>query len=501
MTTRAAFLAGTTALAGIWLGLAVAGSVAARPAPCDATRVIAALRVASGGVRWTAIKEIIAVGTIAEPAGSGVVRDARDTATGRNAYVEVLDQGRVTYVYDGKMKWEQGQTGSVHGLNAPETLSRAVTGAYLDRNGLWNDSQAAARITCLPGRSEGSAQFDVLRVNPEHGSRVDIWIDRSTHLIDRISEQQPATVSTKRYADYREVDGLALPFTIVRHFVDQYGKPALETQRVREYRLLRAVNRADFREPSRTPDTRITGSGASAPVSFTIDHGAIVFPVVLDGHGPFAFTFDPGAPGVLTVIASRALGLRNAGFAAVHHVRIGAAEIASLALPVYGGSAADIFPERDPRLPAIAGSLGPEMLDRFAVRIDYAARTLTLTPLDEFRYRGNGVAVPFTLQDDDDIPLLPARIDGHAGSVQYDVRAPSALIVFGPFQERTGLTMRDVARLEIGGVVLPAVAARFSSARAGKFASRTEAGLAGYRVVSQFTATLDYRSHTAFIER
>ncbi len=239
-------------------------------------------------------------------------------------------------------------------------------------------------------------------------------------------------------------------------------------------------------------------------VPFRVDHGVIVFEARINGRGPFDFVFDPGAQGALTSVAAVPLGLKSGAQTKVRSLRIGGAEIQDVPLPVYAGTSADIF-QAGPNEPRIAGALGPEILSRFAVRLDYQAHTLTLAPLKTFVYTGPGVAVPFTIQGDN-IPLIAASVDGVPGIFQYDVRAPVALFLFAPFLERSGLAQRyptgshNVATLTLARETLAKVTTRFGTARSGKFGSTTEAGLLGYGVLSRFTTTIDFSRKVIYFE-
>lgn len=482
------------------------GSVPASASHCDVNRIFAKMRTVTGGHRWSDIKEIVAEGEITDSGARGSFHSVRDLSTGRSAFVESLEQGRVAYIYDGHTKWEQDQGLGVHAVNAQDSIARATTDAYLDRNGFWNGPEDEASFDCQRGRSSDHSTFYVVHVRPRHGSLIEIWIDRSTHLIDHTVQQLPTTMSAKFYRDYREVGGLILPFEIIQRFTDAYGNPAVVSQSIDTYRVVSSARGTDFRRPPNPTNARIDNRAMSTQIPFSLDKGVVVFNASVNGHGPFPFTLDPGAQGVLTSVVSAPPRLKPNAMANVGLLRIGDAEINDIALPVYDGKPTDLFPERDPTKPPIAGSLGPELLDRFAVRLDYARQMMTLAPPASFRCNANGVTQHFTMQEDDDIPLVPASIDGHAGRVQYDVRAPSSLIVFRPFLEATSISRRyhpgvgTVDTLVLGGVALHAVPARFLSASAGKFASRTEVGLVGSRLLSQFITTLDYRTQTICFE-
>ena len=482
--------------------LILPATVAPSAAQCDARSVLEHLRMATGGHRWTDVKEILAAGAITDSGAVGTFRAERDLIAGRSSFSESLDVGRVGYLFDGSTLWEQDQGLGVHALDASESRARAITQSYLDRNGFWHGPSDPARFSCSSGASTVDAAYDIIRVTPRGGSEVDLWIDRSTHVLDRTAEQLPTTTRTRSYQDYRWVHGLLVPFEITDRFTDGYGNPAVTTQRFTSYQLLSAVRDSDFHRPADPDNGRLRDQRTTTNIPFSLDKGVIVFNAKVNGHGPFAFTLDPGAQGALTTVASRPLGLKPGTMATVGRLNVGDAEIDNIALPVYAGKPTDLFPERDPRKSPIAGSLGPELLDRFAVTLDYATQTMSLSQPRSFRCSPPSVAQLFTLQQDDDIPLVPATIDGHTGRLQFDVRAPGSLVVFLPFLEGTGLAARypagrgNVHTLVMGGVTLLDIPAHFTADSAGKFASRTEAGVAGYRLLSRFTTTLDYRTHT-----
>ncbi|HKW44160.1 MAG TPA: hypothetical protein VJN22_00800 [Candidatus Eremiobacteraceae bacterium] len=493
MTPIAALLLATLSIQGPTLA----------PGGCAAGRILSEARAVTGGDRWNDVGEIITEGGIDDAGAKGSFRAMRDLKTGRNAFKESLGVGRVAYIYDGHVRWEVDQAGGVHALSAPDSVARAITGAYLDRGVLWSDSPNDVKLRCVKTASEGDRAFDVIRVRPSEGSFADLWVDRKTHLIDRKIEQYPTTTMTERYADYRRTDGLTLPYMMTRRYDDQSGAPTETQEVVRAYRVLRAASATDFTRPPDPPPGHLVGHAHSIVVPISIDHGVTIFSATIGRQGPFAFTFDPGAQGVLTTVASSRIGLAPGAMHRVRTIRIGDAEIDDIDLPIYGGAATDLFPQRTIGLPPIAGSLGPELLDRFDVRLNYSAKTATLAPLGDLRCSEAGTVERFVLQEDDDIPLVHASIDGHDGLFQFDLRAPASLILFRPFDRRTGVAISPsgaIHSLVIGGTRFRDVRVRFTTATTGKFASRTEAGLLGSGILSRFITTIDYRDQTICFE-
>ncbi|MFI4968554.1 MAG: hypothetical protein ACHQAU_07470 [Gammaproteobacteria bacterium] len=253
---------------------------------------------------------------------------------------------------------------------------------------------------------------------------------------------------------------------------------------------------------------------AAQPVTVPmhLDHGVIFFEASVDGQGPFAFILDPGAAGVITSDTIGRLGLHQSAEAAELDISIGTADIGRFALPILPGDGTELYPKRDPAGPLIAGALGPEILNHFALRLDYGANTLTFTALEKFKYQGNGKALPIVFHDV--IPLVSASVDGVSGLLAYDIRAPGKVLLFHPFLAQHDFLTRygaepDAAHptvpetlhsLEVAGVVLKDQPANFGGFTDGKFAATDEAGLLGYQVLSQFVTTLDYRDRLIYFE-
>ena len=250
---------------------------------------------------------------------------------------------------------------------------------------------------------------------------------------------------------------------------------------------------------------------ATVTVPLHMDKGVIFFDATVDGKGPFAFILDPAAEGGITGDTLHQLGL-GAGDTADVDVSIGTLRLGRLSLRVFDGDGAYLDPKRDPAAAPIAGTLGPELLRAYALRLDYAHATLSFTPLTAFHYAGKGKALPVVFHDI--MPLIHAAADGVDGLFAYDVRAPGRLMLFHPFLEHNGFLGRygvqpDAAhpsipgvlhRLDLAGTTLREQPANFAGYTSGKFAAADEAGVLGYDVLSQFVTTVDYRDKLIYFE-
>jgi len=176
------------------------------------------------------------------------------------------------------------------------------------------------------------------------------------------------------------------------------------------------------------------------------------------------------------------------------------------------------FYERGRRTP-LAGIVGLEWFERYAARIDYIGKRLTLTPLSNFSYRGKAARVPIHFQED--MPLARAFADGRGGDFGVDTGNAGLLVLYGDFLRRTGLlskyaggstihgqgtgggnsgTVQTLASFSIGGHEFPEFTAYFTQMKTGSFASWTEAGDLGLTVLAHFTPTFDYADETLYLQ-
>jgi len=171
------------------------------------------------------------------------------------------------------------------------------------------------------------------------------------------------------------------------------------------------------------------------------------------------------------------------------------------------------FYERGDAAP-IAGILGLEMFERFAVTFDYDREQLRLQPYDhgDAPPAAAGDAIP--LRFTDDLPLVSARQDGHEGVFGVDTGNAGYVLTFPQWAERNGIAAHYQAGLPIptGGVGglftahvahakefqlgsqhLDNVVAMLTRADAGATGNPSEAGNIGQDILSRFNVHFDYR--------
>lgn len=246
---------------------------------------------------------------------------------------------------------------------------------------------------------------------------------------------------------------------------------------------------------------------ATMTVPMRNENGVLLLTATLDGKGPLLFTFDPGASDLYTRNASallngrvpRSVCLLSACFTAD--------------LEYFDGDPAQLFPQHNVALGGIGGSIGPALLRRYVVQIDYRASTLTLTPAARFHAPAGAKALALEY-DSSGMPAITAAVDGRLVLLELDIRAPTSML-FSPFLQSSGLrssyaetpvvkqsgtlVAHAVRSLHVGGAELHDVTFWFSTASSGKFAASDVAGLLGNNVLAHFVVTLDVPHRRAYL--
>jgi hypothetical protein len=503
-------------------------AIIAAVAACNAAALLAQVAAATGGAaQWKSIGEISARGTLASSGFSGTAELHDDVRAGRYASTSVLPvKGTTVEVYDGNAVWARDISGGVHAYDSWYPRARAISQAYLTRRD-YLDPHTYGVITCDGFAANGAQQL--LRVEPRGGIAAVLAIDTQTHLLDSISILTPITTDVTTFGDYRQTGALMLPYSI--SLGSAFEPENADRIAVTHYDVSPIVHGADFAKPASLPNARMTGNAGSTSVPIALEGRQLLVWASINGRAPMPFILDTGGHAILDSVAAKMLGVESFGsgvsggagsgtialrYARVSSVRIGDAELLDQPMLVIPYSYD--FYERGRRIP-LAGILGLEWFERYAVRIDYVGKRLTLTPLSKFSYRGNATRVPMHFQED--MPLARASADGHDGDFGIDTGNAGLLILYGDFLRRTGLlakyapgqtvrgqgtggansgTIQTLADFSIGEHAIPNISADFTQMKTGSFASWTEAGDLGLTVLSHFTPTFDYANETMYLE-
>jgi hypothetical protein len=494
---------------------------AAQIAP-DAAHLLNDARSKSGD--WSRVAILRATGSITQSGLDGTYALDHDVRDGRSDERATFAPFATRDVWDGKTAWHQDNSGGVHPHDGAYSQRRLVDDAWLVKRGWLREDALGAYV----GPVAHAGGLDRVTVVPSGGEAMDLSFDRSTRDLVKVRRTRPTSTDTITYGDFRDVDGLRLPFAI-----DTVSSDGDATSvKVARIEAVPRVNADIFARPRMPDDTRIGATAVTVPLDARA--GKLTIVARINGHGPYRFIFDTGGHSILSPAVARELGLAVTGhgqtdgagegtlpeqYARIDRVDIGGAD--SRGASAGGVTVFDqpfyIIEMGYPTLergegPPLGGLLGLEMLERLGVRIDYPGKRMTFTAFDRHRLDPRATVVPLTF--DDDIPLVDASLDGHPGVFALDTGNANTIFVQREWAEKVGLATRMRAGLEtasfgaggvsrnwasrlgpfeIGGATLDHQIGRYAEDRRGAFASRTEAGNVGTDVLANFVVDFDYR--------
>jgi hypothetical protein len=495
------------------------------PHALTAAAILAQCRAATLSRPLSSIGSIQTRGTI-EAVGLKGVADEWDDVRSRSFVQRIVGAEAIagTQGWNGRIAWYQETSGITRVDGGESTRLQDIDQAYTDTYAYLQPKAGGAKVLLVGQERDGESVDDVLRVTPSGGSPLDLWIDRRTHLVDRVSTRVGAVSSTTTYSNYRVVHAIAIPFQQITTV--STGNNSTETVTAVQINQPLAANFASV-PPSRAHDYSIAG-GASTTIPITVVNNHIYLHVMLDGKGPYTFVFDTGGTYILTPEVAAALHATATGtaqvqgvgaasqavqFAHVKQLQIGDATIANqdfLVLPIgQSFGVAEGFP--------IDGMIGYDIPARFLTTVDYAARTMTLAMPASVTPRGS--AVPFYF--DGTIPKVEVNVNGIDVEADLDTGNRAAFDLYSPFvaahpkiaqAETTGVGVLGFGvggplygrlgrvNLRIGAFSLDNVVTGFSTQTTGATADPFTPANVGGGLWNRFTLTLDYPGQRIFLQ-
>lgn len=508
--------------------LATSLLVPALAAAADSDALLRQLREAHGARAWAGHAALTAEGRLQAEGLEGPWQLEVDLRNGHFAEQARNPAFAVAEGQDRRGRWHQDYSGMVHPLDSPEALVVAASENWLRRFGFL-DPKDNARYRLLDDATEGGHRFQRLEATPDGGREIVLWIDPATHRLDHATWQTSFLHANRGYADYRAVDGVWLPFRIRDRTVTAGGGVDVDaTTVVQRYGWADRSPAGRLERPDRpVRDVTMAGGAQRATAPMHLEGGILLVDVSIDGHGPLPFILDTGGHAILTADTARKLGFATQGrgsstgsgpgamstaYTKVAHLGIGEADIRDLTFLVmpypYG------MCERGEGREPIAGILGLEIFERFAVTFDYDRQRLVLDPYDHGEapapVAGNVLPITFTF----DMPLVEGRLDGHAGVLGIDTGNGGLTLLFPQWAERNGIADRyahgvpmptggvggrytahfaHTRSLELGQAKIGDALAMLTQADAGATGNPSEAANIGQDVLSRYNLHFDYR--------
>ncbi len=504
-----------------------ATGLAASPSPAQ---ILARAKTASGGAAWNHIHTLRSEGSIHTSGLSGHVTEVEDLVTGRSVTHFELGPLEGAQGFDGKMGWNKAPGGEVSPADSPQGKQLTATAAYQTVQGWWFPKRWPGKIKLIGQRKAGHNTYWVLHVLPRGGLPFDMWINTQTHLIARtvMATGEGSVKETTYLSDYRTVDGVKMAF----HVRISNGKKQYDTNvQLDKVEANVPVTAAEFAMPGQElKDVSFVGGGNKATIPFKLINNHIYIQVSINGH-PLHFMFDTGGANILTPGAAKSAGIKsqgamqgggvgkksvNTGFGKVKNLTLGGKVVVRnqifgvLAMPGYSDVEGVPF----------NGLVGYEVLKRFVVQIDYAARTMTFMRAQAFNPADAGTAIPFTYLGR--IPGVKGSIDGMSGEFEIDTGSRAALSMWAPFVKKHHMVSRykttpDTVvgwgvggnasarvtrggKLMIGPVSVNDPVMELSSSKEGAGADKFIAGNIGGEILKHFTVTFDYAKQLMYLK-
>jgi len=486
---------------------------------------------ASGGSRWDGVTALRSEGSLTAGGLAGSFTALQDLASGRSVTRYRLGPVEGADGYDGKLAWSQDPGGEVAALDAPEAQRRARSQAWLDARAYWYPTRLAATYAAPEARETEGHRYTVVVATPAGGDPVTLWFDPQTHLLVRTDQKQGADRATTVYGDWREVDGLRLPFHTISFLTDAAGRTDARNRSetsVTRIALEATLADADFAMPAMTANARILAPGGVTRVPFELVNNHIYARGSIDGKEA-RFLVDTGGMNLLTPAAAVKFGLEAEGklpgrgvgeetvdvaMAHAREVRLGDAVLDK---PVF-------FVMDLGKLPAVEGYasdglVGYEMFRRFGVTIDYARHELLLAEPSKFAPPVGAHAVPFELAER--IPIVQGTLDGVPARLSIDTGSRASLSVHAPFAREHGLVAKYAAApesvvgwgvggpargrparlgtLQLGDLAIEGIAGDIFTGDKGAFASPDLSANLGGGVLRRFTVAFDYAAKQMYL--
>jgi len=515
----------------VLIGCALGSVVACAASGDDAASVFARYKDSSGGTHWDSVQTLRMTGSLAAGGLEGEFSTVQDLPRARSASSYRIGPIEGAEGNDGTRAWRRDPGGEVAQLDAPDAQRRARSQAWLDARGYWFPQRIGARQGPVQTRTVDGRPQTRIEVTPDGGDPLVLWFDFDSGLLARSEQQVGQDRVTTTFSDWRDVDGLRLPFRMASESIDASGR--IDPRRSNEVRIERieigvAVSDADFAMPAMSATARIDSAQGITRIPFDLVNNHIYVDAEVDGKR-VRMLVDTGGVNLLTPAAATRLGLVSEGklaargvgeqdvdlaMAPATNVRVGAAVLDN---PVF--YVIDLGELPNVEGIDFDGLVGYEMFSRFGVTIDYAARVLTLAQPGQFVAPQGAEAIDFELAER--IPVIRGVLDGKPARLSVDTGSRVSLTLHSPFVRANDLVTRYAANpesvqgwgvggpsrtratrfgtLKLGALEIHGVAGDLFTADTGAFASPDVDGNLGGGVLRRFTVAFDYSARRMYL--
>jgi predicted aspartyl protease len=503
--------------------LALAPPELAASPQSEADRVLAANRAATGAMP---ARGTLQLDYSLQTSGlSGNTTRTADLATG--AFVDRFDLGVIGggNGFDRHLPWQTDVSGVSTDQEEGDRIPVAVNEAYRTANIWWRPDHGGASILYLGRETLEGHAADHLAVTPPGGHRFDAWFDADSHLLVRSAEPQQFFKTQTLYGDYRRVGGMMIAH---RRTVD-FGSGDIQQMVLKRASFGQPRALRSYSRPTAPPGGgHIEGGLHTVTLPFRLLNNHVYVEAKVNGKGPYTFIVDTGGHTLLSprvaaeagltvegagVTSGAGEGKSTTGFARYHEIALGPVQLTdqpAFVTNIYDRSIEGI---------AVDGMVGFELFARFAVRLDYGAKTMTISDFGAFDPRGAGTPVLFKFYDH--LPAVRGMIDDLPARFDIDTGSRSELDITSPFVAREhlrekyrpgistitgwgagGASRSYVVRLpslRLGPVKVRSVVTGLSEDKGGSMSDPAFEGNIGSGLLKRFAVSFDYRRKTMYL--
>lgn len=421
--------------------------------------------------------------------------------------------------YNGKQAWRADGNGNIRPLSADE-MSDLRNQLFFDTNSYVLPGRLPGKMTLRPFRDAQTRDY-MVDVIPEGGKPATLYFDPQSYMIVREEHSDDEIQTVTSFSDFSKVDGVMFPMT--QHISNGNARYDISLK-VTDIKDNVDLSASLFDPPVRPARYTFIKAGAtSASVGIDTNEHQIGVRVIINGHKE-RILLDTGAS-TLAIAASIAgpLKLKQGGIIEavgyggstdLHPVEISSIEFpGALRLNDITGVTVNLPGELDKATgDNVAGFIGYDLLSQFVVRLDYAARKITLIEPSAF-HPTPADGQPLDVDLNNDIPTVTAQVDGLAparylidtgdyASIRFfepyisnnklDKKYPNGDIIAGGGIAGVSESRSTVIdSFSLAGVTFKKVPAEFSLDPTGG-SSQLNAGALGYGLLSRFVVTFDY---------
>ena len=208
---------------GFWIACAIAAAFAFAPiasaadeaATTDPQVILARMKAATGGDRWDRLRFRHVVAKLSTGGLTGTTQQWDELTTGRTYGNFKLGPLSGAQGYDGKVLWTQDESGQSRLETTQDAIEGTISSAYRTTMAFWYPERRAGSVEFVARRPLNGQEDDVLRMSPVGGRPFEIWVNTQTSFIDQLTEREASETRIETYRDYREVDGVWMPFSLV----------------------------------------------------------------------------------------------------------------------------------------------------------------------------------------------------------------------------------------------------------------------------------------------